>query len=41
MWKMGARNPAAYIKDTLHIDIEVNSIFDVQAKRLHTISVKG
>ena len=26
---------AAYIKDTLHIDIDVNSIFDVQAKRLH------
>ena len=26
---------AAYIKETLHIDIDVNSIFDVQAKRLH------
>ena len=26
---------AAYIKDTLHIDNDVNSIFDVQAKRLH------
>ena len=26
---------AAYIKDTLHIDIDVNSILDVQAKRLH------
>ena len=24
---------AAYIKETLHIDIDVNSIFDVQAKR--------
>ena len=26
---------AKYIKDTLNIDIDVNSIFDVQAKRLH------
>ena len=26
---------AAYIKETLHIDVDVNSIFDVQAKRLH------
>ena len=26
---------AKYIKDTLDIDVDVNSIFDVQAKRLH------
>lgn len=26
---------AKYIKDTLNIDVDVNSIFDVQAKRLH------
>lgn len=26
---------ADYIKKTLHIDVDVNSIFDVQAKRLH------
>lgn len=26
---------ANYIKETLHIEIDVNSIFDVQAKRLH------
>ncbi|MEG0360019.1 MAG: glycogen/starch/alpha-glucan phosphorylase [Longicatena sp.] len=26
---------AAYIKETLNIDVDVNSIFDVQAKRLH------
>ncbi len=26
---------AKYVKDTLNIDVDINSIFDVQAKRLH------